>query len=78
MKKAVTALLLLALCSCQGGPDIVRYKAESSSYTLAKRCADGWFQGLPFVPNDAEIVYKALDDWDGRLAADAKLLGVVR
>lgn len=77
-KKAVILFTLLLLASCAGGPDMLRYQAELKSHALAKRCADGWFQQLPYVQTDADQVYKALSDWDARLAADAQLLGVVK
>lgn len=68
-------LLLLAFCSaaCQG-PDPMRVRAERDSFTLAQRCADGWFQALPATAHDRELVQKSLVDWDRRLKADEQLI----
>lgn len=69
---ALAGLLCLAGCS---GPDALRLKSERANHALAERCADGWFQALPHTPDDERIVRKALDDWDGALAADEALVG---
>lgn len=76
MKKAVCLILpLLLATACCGGPDPVRHRAELTSLALAKRCADGWFQGLPKTAEDERLVRQSLADWESRLAADSKALG---
>lgn len=71
MKKiAVTLLLTSLLSSCCGGPDPVRVRAEKASLALAKRCADGWFMGLPVTAEDEALVRKSLADWESRLLTD--------
>lgn len=74
MTKTIAAVLLFALCGCQG-PDPVRLRAERASYDLAVRCADGWFQRLPFTADDERVVRASLLDWDAALDADEALAG---
>lgn len=68
------ALAAILLASCQG-PDLVRIQSERANWALATRCADGWFQSLPFDVDDERIVRDALADWDEALKADEALLG---
>ncbi len=68
----LAALLLIPSCA---GPDPLRLKSERANHTLATRCADGWFQDLPFTAEDQRIVVKALIDWDNALKADEALVG---
>lgn len=81
MKQKRTWLLLwclaslVILTSCAGGPDQIRLRAEKTSHALATRCADGWFGGLPWTPEDQRLVRQSLDDWASRLAADEAALG---
>ncbi len=70
--KLLTLIALLALASCQG-PDPIRLRSERANLALAKRCADGWFNGLPWAPHDRVLVEKAFDDWDRALKADEAL-----
>ena len=35
---------------------------------------DGWFLAIPFVAQDAELVRKALDDWERALNADEAIV----
>lgn len=71
-------LLLISCCalipSC-AGPDRVRLASERANWRLAQRCADGWFQALPFAPQDEQLVRDALADWNAALEADEKLAG---
>lgn len=65
-------MAVLGCLGCQG-PDPVRLKSERANYYLAKRCADGWFQALPFTVQDEQLVRGALEDWDRALRADETL-----
>ena len=73
MKTAILCALAF-LCACSGGPDPVRIRQERAVHALAKRAFDGWFQGLPFTPDDAQRCYSALEDWENALRADEALL----
>ncbi len=73
MKTCILAALLL-LAGCAGGPDPIRLQSERASHALATRCADGWFQGLPWTPEDERLVRLSLADWQRAIEADAKLL----
>lgn len=75
MTRRLPLLLLLLLPACAGGPDPLRLRAEKASHALATRCADGWFAGLPWTPEDQRLVRQSLDDWASRLAADEAALG---
>lgn len=71
--QTVIVLLLAMLASC-AGPDRVRIASDRANLALAKRCADGWFLAIPFVAQDAELVRKALDDWERALNADEAIV----
>lgn len=73
LKKWATIVVAFLLVACSG-PDAVRIRAERANLTLAQRCADGWFQALPWTPHDEQLVRAALADWDRALAADEALL----
>lgn len=72
--KQLILFALVFLYSCQGGPDPIRIRQERAVYALAKRAMDGWFQTLPFTPEDVRVSYAALGDWDSALKADEALL----
>lgn len=75
MKRSGTSAILAALLiSACVGPDPIRLASERANYNLAVRCADGWFQHLPFLPADEQVVRSALIDWDQALQADEALL----
>lgn len=70
--KWASVALLALLVACQG-PDPVRLRSERANHALAARCAQGWFDGLPFAEHDKMLVGKALNDWDAALKADEAL-----
>lgn len=73
--RIVLALCAGVLASCSGGPNAARVLAERKSHALAVRCAEGWFQGLPFTVDDQRIVEASLLDWHESLATEEALLG---
>lgn len=66
-------LTLSFLASCQG-PDPIRISAERANFELARRCADGWFQKIPFTAEDVRMVNNAFGDWDKSLKAEEALI----
>jgi hypothetical protein len=78
MTTRLAALFLAAitLTACQG-PDPVRLRNERAAHTAAVRCADGWFQGLPWTPHDELMMRQGLADWERAITADEALLGWV-
>lgn len=72
--KRIAALCVLFLASCAPSADWVRLEAEKANLKLAKRCADGWFQALPFTPDDQRLVEAAFADWQRSIEAEEKLL----
>ena len=71
--RTLIVLVLALLASCKG-PDHVRIASDRANLALAKRCADGWFLDLPFVAQDAELVRKAIGDWERALNADEAIV----
>lgn len=72
IKWAFVALFAI-LTACQG-PDPIRLRSERANLNLAARCAEGWFNGLPWTLQDQQLVNQALADWDRALKADEALV----